>query len=150
MLRDAIIYSSCTSGTSTLEPYHSNFIARQLYAQNCLKYRKIQYRPPRWVHINNLLQQLQYTIPRWNISKRRPPPSPPPSPHATADHGMCATYGRAHLRILGLSVKTKGSWWRGSVRPGLFLAKNANPRTVVRAFGHQSSLGHGYGDWIGK
>jgi len=34
----AIIDSSCTSGTSTLDTYYSNFIARQLYAQKCLKY----------------------------------------------------------------------------------------------------------------
>jgi len=33
---------SCTSGTSTLETYYSNFIARQLYAQKCQKCRKIQ------------------------------------------------------------------------------------------------------------
>jgi len=26
-----------------LETYYSNFIARQLYAQKCLNYRKIQY-----------------------------------------------------------------------------------------------------------
>jgi len=39
--RSAIIDSSGTSGTSTLETYYSNFIARQLYAQKCLKYRKI-------------------------------------------------------------------------------------------------------------
>jgi len=38
----AIIDSSCTSGTSTHETYHSNFVTRQLYAQKCLKYRKIQ------------------------------------------------------------------------------------------------------------
>jgi len=41
----AIIDSSCTSGTPTLVTYHSNFIARDLYAQKCLKYRKIQYWP---------------------------------------------------------------------------------------------------------
>jgi len=34
---------ACDSGTSTLETYYSNFIARQLYAQKCLKYRKSQY-----------------------------------------------------------------------------------------------------------
>jgi len=39
----AIIYSSCTSGTSTLATYYSNFMARHLYAQKCLKYRKMQY-----------------------------------------------------------------------------------------------------------
>jgi len=32
-----------TSDTSTLETCYSNFIARQLYVQKCLKYRKIQY-----------------------------------------------------------------------------------------------------------
>jgi len=37
----AIIDSSCTSGTSTLETHDSNFIARQLYAQKYLKYRTI-------------------------------------------------------------------------------------------------------------
>jgi len=42
----AIIDSSCTSGTSTLEAYNSNFIARQLYARKCLKYRKMQCWPP--------------------------------------------------------------------------------------------------------
>jgi len=35
--------SSCDSGTSTLETNYSNFIARQLYAQKCRKYRNIQY-----------------------------------------------------------------------------------------------------------
>jgi len=35
--RCAIIDSSCTSGTSTLETYYSIFIARQLYAQKYLK-----------------------------------------------------------------------------------------------------------------
>jgi len=39
----AIIDSACDSGTSTLVTYYSNFIARQLYAQKCMKYRKIQY-----------------------------------------------------------------------------------------------------------
>jgi len=39
----AILNSFCTSATSTLETYYSNFIARQLYAQKCLKYNKIQY-----------------------------------------------------------------------------------------------------------
>jgi len=34
----AIIDYSCISGTSTLETCYSNFIARQLYAQKCLKY----------------------------------------------------------------------------------------------------------------
>jgi len=32
----AKIDSSCTSGTSTLETFYSNFIARQLYAQKCI------------------------------------------------------------------------------------------------------------------
>jgi len=40
--QEAIIDSSCTSGTSTLETYFSNVIARQLYAQKCLKYRKVK------------------------------------------------------------------------------------------------------------
>jgi len=40
---EVIIDYSCTSDTSTLETYYSNFIVRQLYAQKCLKYRKIQY-----------------------------------------------------------------------------------------------------------
>jgi len=34
------------SGTSTLETYHSNFIARQSYVQKYMKYRKSQYWPP--------------------------------------------------------------------------------------------------------
>jgi len=38
----AIIDSFCTSGTSTLETYYSNLIARQIYAQKCLKYSRIQ------------------------------------------------------------------------------------------------------------
>jgi len=38
-----IIDSSCTWGTFTLETHYSNFIARQLYAQKCPKYRKTQY-----------------------------------------------------------------------------------------------------------
>jgi len=46
----AIIDPSCTSGTFMLETYYSNVIARQLYAQKCLKYRKIQYCLP--VHIS--------------------------------------------------------------------------------------------------
>jgi len=37
------IDTSGDSGTSTLETYYSNFIARQLCAQKCLKYRKSQY-----------------------------------------------------------------------------------------------------------
>jgi len=41
-----IIDSSCTSGTYTPETSYSNFIFRQLYAQKCLKYRRIQYWPP--------------------------------------------------------------------------------------------------------
>jgi len=44
-MRAAKIDSSCTSDTSTLETYYSNFIARQLYTQKCLKYKKIQYWP---------------------------------------------------------------------------------------------------------
>jgi len=43
--RAAIIDSSCTSGTSTLETYYSNCISMLLYAQKCLRYRKIQYWP---------------------------------------------------------------------------------------------------------
>jgi len=39
----AIMHSSCTSDTSTLETYYSDFIARPLCTQNCLKYVKIQY-----------------------------------------------------------------------------------------------------------
>jgi len=39
----ALIDSSCDSGTCMLETYYLNFIARQLYVQKCLKYRKIQY-----------------------------------------------------------------------------------------------------------
>jgi len=45
-IRVACIDTSCDSGTSTLETYYSNFIARQLYAQKCLKYRKSQYWHP--------------------------------------------------------------------------------------------------------
>jgi len=37
------IDTSCDSNNSTLETYYSNFIARQLYEQNCLKYGKSQY-----------------------------------------------------------------------------------------------------------
>jgi len=44
--RDAYIDTSCDSGTATLETYYSNFIARQLYAQKCLKYMNIQYKLP--------------------------------------------------------------------------------------------------------
>jgi len=36
----------CDSGTSTHETYYSNFIARPLYTQKCLKYIKCQYWPP--------------------------------------------------------------------------------------------------------
>jgi len=39
----AIIDFSCDSGSCTLETYYSNFIARQLYVQKWLKYRKISY-----------------------------------------------------------------------------------------------------------
>jgi len=42
-LPEACIDTSCDSGTSTLETCYSNFIARQLYAQNSPKLRKIQY-----------------------------------------------------------------------------------------------------------
>jgi len=38
--------TSCNSGISTLETYYSNFIARQLYAQKCLKDKKSQCWPP--------------------------------------------------------------------------------------------------------
>jgi len=41
--RVACIDTPCDSGTSTLETYYLMFIARQLYAQKCLKYRKSQY-----------------------------------------------------------------------------------------------------------
>jgi len=41
--REACIDTSYDSGTSTLETYYSNFIARQLCAQKCLKYRKSLY-----------------------------------------------------------------------------------------------------------
>jgi len=41
---------SCDSGTFTLATYYSNFLARQLYAQKCLKYRKIQYWRPVLYH----------------------------------------------------------------------------------------------------
>jgi len=37
------IDTSCDLGTSMLETNYSNFIARQLYAQICLKCRKSQY-----------------------------------------------------------------------------------------------------------
>jgi len=37
---------SCTSDTSTLETYYSNFIAMLLYVQKCLMYKKIQYCRP--------------------------------------------------------------------------------------------------------
>jgi len=45
-LLEVCIDTFCDSGTSTLEAYYSNFIAWQLYAQKCLKYRKSQYWPP--------------------------------------------------------------------------------------------------------
>jgi len=44
--RQACIDTSCDSGTSMLETYYSNLIARQLYEQKCMKYRKSQYWPP--------------------------------------------------------------------------------------------------------
>jgi len=41
--RVACIETSCDSSTFTFETYYSNFIARQLYAQKYLKYKKRQY-----------------------------------------------------------------------------------------------------------
>jgi len=44
-LPSACVDTSCDSDTSTLETYYLNYIALQLYAQTCLKYRKSQYWP---------------------------------------------------------------------------------------------------------
>jgi len=53
---EACIDTSCDSGTSTLQPYYSNFNARQLYTQKCLKYRKSQYCLP-----EELISAMTYT-----------------------------------------------------------------------------------------
>jgi len=41
--QDVCIDTSCDSGNSTFETYYSNFIAKQLYVQKCLKNKSSQY-----------------------------------------------------------------------------------------------------------